>query len=82
MPSEFERAAWEKRNTPDQHPARRALEIALDDLNAGRIDPSHIVVCYTDHENITGFYQAGSLHGYFGTVGLIERVKQLILGNV
>lgn len=69
----------ERRNRTDganQLQPRDALLSALDDLDHGRIRPTHIIVCHYNDEG-SGFYQAGKASNVTAT-GLLHRVIMLI----
>ena len=79
MVDDIARAKWQRDNSPNQHPAKRALEIALADIESGKLDARHIIVCYVrgDEENGTGYYQSGDLP-YHGGIGLLTRCIHLM----
>jgi hypothetical protein len=55
---------------------RDALLNALEALDAGSIEPTHIVVCWYE-ESTTGFFQAGTASNVTAT-GILHRVCDLI----
>lgn len=79
---------WSKNTQPSVHKPREALAAILRDIDAGNLDPFHVIVVYAtrDPENPddptdngkTGFYQAGSADGYFGAMGILTRALQIM----
>lgn len=73
-------AAWRKRKDPNDHPPRRALDVALKDLEDGKLKPKHVIVvyCYEEEDGGgTGWYQSGTLDHY-GALGLLTRAAQVM----
>lgn len=72
---------WYKDQKPDSHKPRDALEMCLKRIDDGEIDPRHIIIAYADGtEDNSGYMQAGDL-GYFGSLGLIQRIARLMQGD-
>lgn len=74
---------WDKDPNPSKHKPRDAVAKFLEAIDEGRVDPTHVVICYagndSDGEDTTsGYFQAGSLDGYFGAIGLLARISQII----
>jgi hypothetical protein len=69
-------------NNPRQHKPRDALLAALRDIDAGVINPDHLVVCYSlpnNDEAECGYYQAGCAHnGLFHSIGILMRVVHIL----
>lgn len=77
MVDAFTRAAWEKRGNPTQHTPKQALQIMLDDIEKGNVNPKHLIIAYADDDTGTGYYQAGS-YEYHGAMGIMTRTLQLM----
>ena len=81
--ADFAVQRWNKKENPGAHSPRDALIAALRDLDSGVIDPRHIIIVYAnkgdvDEDALTGYYQAGDLHGVYGVLGLLARANHLI----
>jgi hypothetical protein len=74
---------WEKNDKPGDHKPVDMIRVFLARLEAGEIDPNHVVIVYSnekrDVEGSSGYYQAGDL-GYYGQMGLMTRALHLMNG--
>jgi hypothetical protein len=70
---------WERRTEPNEHEPIEALRAAVRAIEAGEIDPDHIVVCYHVPEDPprTGWFQAG-LQSELGAEGLVHRIAHMM----
>jgi hypothetical protein len=67
---------------PSSHSVRDVLEVAIAKLDAGEINPEHIIIAYgriKEATNDTGFMQAGTFNSY-AQLGLLSSVSDIMKG--
>lgn len=68
---------WENGgNLPDAHAPRDALEAAVARIDAGDINPTHVIIAFVEGER-AGFMQAGKLNAY-AQLGLLTHVIKMM----
>jgi len=81
MVDDLTRRRWDKDREPGNHKPIEAVRMFLARLEAGEINPDHVLIAYSnnaeDTDGATGYYQAGKL-GYHGSQGLLVRVLHLM----
>lgn len=81
MMDEITRRRWEMRQNPAAFKPEEALKAALHDIEAGDLNPTHVVVVYNqpagEDAQATGYYQAGKF-SRLETMGVLAQALQII----
>jgi hypothetical protein len=80
MKDELGARRWKANDNPNAHKPVDALRRMIEDIEAGKHDPTHIAIVFIEPDETIGWYQAGSATAW-AQVGLLFGAAQAMSGQ-